>query len=125
MERMSFNTSRVLSVDKQTWEVKKGGESSPSRMGKGGRKIVVPCPHDQVCQSNLANGHHLVLLVVQFIHHPLVGREVFQGAEQIALLLAVALLLAEFLMAPVIRPPYLDLHLLNLGIRRLCWLLPS
>jgi hypothetical protein len=45
-----------------------------------GRKETVTHPHRQIRQGQLADGHELIFAVIQFVHHPLLGRQIFESA---------------------------------------------
>jgi hypothetical protein len=68
---------RVLALRNHPWQMKKGSQAFPGRMGVGWWKIVVSGPHYQVHQRYFEDGHHLIFAVVQLIHRSLLCFEVF------------------------------------------------
>src|SRR3989442_9755411 len=76
-------------------------------MGIGLRKIVVTGPHDEIGQRELAESHHVIFTVIEFIHGPLRGVQVLQCAQEVTLLLGIAVILLTFLATLGIGTPHL------------------
>src|SRR5712691_1684103 len=91
----------------QTWQLEERAESSPRRMGIGVWKIVVTRPHDEIGQRKLTHRHDVIFAVIEFIHGPLSCYQVLQCAQEITLLLRIAVILLTFLATLGIGSPHL------------------
>ncbi len=78
IERTQFHLYRRRSPFDPSWKPKERREPLPRRVGIGGRKVAVADPHDEICQRKLAYGHDLIFAVIELVHGPFIGREVFQ-----------------------------------------------
>ncbi len=116
IEWAQFQLNRLWSRYDPSWKPKERREPLPRRVGIGCREIAVADPHDEISQCDLADGHDLIFAMIELVHGPFIGSKVFQASQQVALLLAVPLLLAEFLVALLIGPPHPRSYLLKLGI---------
>src|SRR5712692_6756579 len=74
VERPQFYLNHLSAPQQTTWQLKKGEQALPGSMSIGGRKKAVPDPHGQVCKRHFADGHDLILAVIQFMHHALTCR---------------------------------------------------
>src|SRR5713101_4765254 len=78
VKRTEFHQDRCSIVCDGTRELEKRKQTLPGRMSIRSRKILVPHPHCQICQGNLADCHHLIFAVIQLIHGSLFRFEIFQ-----------------------------------------------
>src|SRR5690349_3476011 len=97
-----------------SWQLKEDLEAVPTGMSILCWKIVVTCPHAQIRQRYLADGHNLVLAVIQFVHVALLLCQILNGSQQLALFPAVLLTLGKLAIAGVVGFPLSLLVLLNL-----------
>src|SRR6266508_2149405 len=101
VERAEGDSHRIALPDDLSWQLEEWLQTLPGGMGVAGRKIHLARPHHQVGQRDFTDRHHLVFGVVQFVHLLFACREILQGAQQGALLLAIPLLLPVLAIALV------------------------
>jgi len=80
------------------------------------RKILTTHPHAQIRESHLADRHHLIFAVVQFVHLPLLLCQVLKSSQQFTLFPTVLLTLGKLFVAGMVGFPLSLLVLLDLGI---------
>ena len=60
----------------------------PGRLGIGRWKGVIVGPHDEIGERQLEDSHYLIFGMIEFIPCPLTVRQIFQLAQEVALVLA-------------------------------------
>jgi hypothetical protein len=107
IERLEFDLDAISSPVYPPWQLKEGLQAVPTGMSELGRKVAITHPHAHIRQSEFADGHDLVLAVVQFVHLTFLVCQVFNGPQQFALFTAVALTLGTLAIARVVGFPLL------------------
>jgi len=99
-----------------TREVEEGSQPIPGCMGIRAGKVLIPRPHHQVRQRHLADGHHLIFVVVQLVHLLLTSVQVFQLPQRGSLILAVAFDFSPLGIAFAFRTPVVRYQFFEFGI---------
>src|SRR5712692_1078357 len=111
IEGPQFHPHDVCFSHHPSGQSKEREQPLPRRVSIGGGEVVVTAPHHQIGQRDFAHRHDLILAVIQFVHRSLCSLQIFQQTEDVSLLFAVPLLLAELLIALLKGPPHLGSEL--------------
>jgi hypothetical protein len=81
IEWPEFYLNRLWSQYDLPWKPKERREPLPRRVDIGCRKVAVADPHDKISQCDLAYGHDLIFALIELVHSPFIGLEVFQASQ--------------------------------------------